>query len=166
VHVEAMQRLVEVRQGRSRRLTLAPMSAFTQGEIDYLHGQLLARMATVGPDGQPHLIPVTYVFNEEQDAIDIGGIDFASGKKWRDARQNPRVTLLVDDSPGPGQARAIEIRGQVELHTTGGEKINRRFPTFVPEFFRLRPTKIVSWGLGAGEADVPEGGFRPYSRSV
>jgi pyridoxamine 5'-phosphate oxidase family protein len=142
------------------------MSVFTAGEIEYLRHQILARMATVGPDGQPHVIPVTFVFNEEEDAIDIGGIDFAAGKKWRDAQRNPRVTILIDDSPAPRQARAIEIRGQVELHTAGGEKINRRFPTFVPEFFRLRPAKIVSWGLDTVGAEVPPGGFRPNSRPV
>ena len=148
------------------RPTLVGMSVFTPGEIEYLRHQILARMATVGSDGQPHVIPVTFVFNEEEDAIDIGGIDFAAGKKWRDAQRNPRVTVLIDDSPGPRQARAIEIRGQAELHTTGGEKINRRFPTFVPEFFRLRPTKIVSWGLATEGSSVPAGGFHPYSRSV
>lgn len=142
------------------------MSVFTPGEIDYLRHQILARMATVGPDGQPHVIPVTFAFNEDEDAVDIGGIEFAAGKKWRDAQRNPKVTILIDDSPGPGQARAIEIRGTVELHTSGGEKINRRFPTFVPEFFRLRPTKIVSWGLDSEGSEVRREGFRLNSRSV
>src|ERR1700750_2398769 len=96
------------------------MSVFTPGEVDYLRHQVLARMANVGPDGQPHVIPVTFAFNEDEDAVDIGGIDFAAGKKWRDARRNPKVTILIDDSPGPRQARAIEIRGTRGLHTSRG----------------------------------------------
>ena len=118
----------------------------------------MGRLATVGADGQPHIIPLTYQFNPEEDAIDIGGIDFASGKKWRDAERNPNVTLLVDDAE-PGSARAVEIRGHAELHRSGGERINPRFPNFVPEFIRIRPRRIVSWG-------VDEPGFHPSARTV
>ena len=39
------------------------MSAFTPPEIAYLTSQGLARLATVGPDGQPHVVPVTFAFN-------------------------------------------------------------------------------------------------------
>ncbi|MFL5881601.1 MAG: pyridoxamine 5'-phosphate oxidase family protein, partial [Actinomycetota bacterium] len=35
------------------------MSAFTPPEIAYLTSQGLARLATVGPDGRPHVVPVT-----------------------------------------------------------------------------------------------------------
>lgn len=128
------------------------MSVFTEGEIAYLQKQSMGRMATVGPDGQPHIIPVTYFFNTGEDALDIGGMNFASGKKWRDAKRNPKVTFLVDDFlPGsPPKAHAVEIRGEVELYETGGSRINPRFPNFVEPFFRLRPTRIVSWGIESG----------------
>jgi pyridoxamine 5'-phosphate oxidase family protein len=142
------------------------MSAFTPEEIAYLQSQTLARMATVGPDGQPHVIPVTYLFNADEDSIDVGGIDFASGKKWRDARGNPRVTILVDDViPSPRRARALEVRGTAELHTSGGDRMNPRFPNFVPEFFRIRPTRIVSWGLETADG-TDAAGFRVSSRAV
>src|SRR6266508_6783145 len=68
-----------------------------------MRSQTLARIATVGPDGHPHVIPVTFWFNDEQDMIDIGGIAFGQGKKWRDAKQNPKVTFLLDDTFGSGQ---------------------------------------------------------------
>lgn len=67
------------------------MSVFTPDEIEYLTSQTLARLATVGPDGRPHVIPVTFTFNDEEDAIDVGGIAFAKGKKWRDDSQNQKV---------------------------------------------------------------------------
>lgn len=126
------------------------MSVFTKEEIEYLRSQTLSRLATVGSDGHPHVIPVTFWFNEDQDTIDIGGINFGAGKKWRDAKQNPKVTFLLDDTSGSGknrQARALEVRGEAELHETGGGDINARFPNFAPQFFRIRPKRIVSWGL-------------------
>jgi PPOX class F420-dependent enzyme/OxyR family protein len=133
------------------------MAAFTDAEIAYMGRITLARLATIGADGRPHLIPLTYHYNADEDAIDIGGIDFASGKKWRDANANPKVTLLIDDFDPP-EAHALEIRGDAEIHQTGGSTINPRFPNFVEPFIRLRPTHIVSWGLnqpvGENPADV------------
>ena len=124
------------------------MGSFTTAEVEYLQSQRLGRLATVGADGQPHIIPVTFVFNPEE-AIDVGGIAFGQGKKWRDAKGHPKVTFLVDESTGKS-ARAVEIRGEAELHETGGESINPKFPNFAPEFIRIRPTRIVSWGVEEG----------------
>ena len=141
------------------------MSAFTESELDYLREQTLARVATVGPDGQPHVTPVTFHFNAGEDAIDVGGIAFGGTKKWRDAQGNPKVTLLVDDVlSNPRRARALEIRGEAEQHETGGDEINPRFPNFAPQFLRIRPTRIVSWGLEEGGTDAR--GFSVNARSV
>lgn len=124
------------------------MSVFTVEEISYLRDNKLGRLATADAEGQPHAIPVTYFFNEAEDTIDVGGLNFGAGKKWRDVEQNPKVAFLVDDVIGPPRrARAVEVRGAAELHQTGGEEINPRFPNFAPEFIRIRPTRIVSWGI-------------------
>ena len=88
----------------------------------------------------------------DEDAIDVGGVAFGDGKKWRDAQRNPRVTFLLDESGG-GTAKAIEVRGEAELHETGGDAINPKFPNFAPEFFRIRPQRIVSWGVEDGGED-------------
>jgi len=134
------------------------MSAFTAAEIQYLSEQRLGRLATVGPDGQPHISPVTFVYNPDEDTIDIGGMRFGEGKKWRDAQYNPKVCFLVDESWGSG-AKGIEIRGVAELHETGGESINPRFPQFTPQFFRIRPTRLVAWNVDVVEND-------PYARNA
>jgi pyridoxamine 5'-phosphate oxidase family protein len=141
------------------------MSVFTQAEVAYLRDQTLGRIATVGPDGQPHVTPVIFHYNADEDSIDVGGIFFGGTKKWRDAQRNPRVTILVDDViPHPRQARAIEVRGMAELHDSGGEKSNPRFPNFDPHFFRIRPRRIVAWGIEEGGADAT--GFQVNARSV
>ena len=122
------------------------MSVFTDKELAKLRAAGLARIGTVGPDGQPHVVPLTYTLNEAEDAIDVGGFGFGSSKKWRDAVRNPKVTFLLDESSG-GEAYGIELRCTAEVHETGGEGINPRFPGFDPQFLRLRPHRIVSWGV-------------------
>jgi pyridoxamine 5'-phosphate oxidase family protein len=142
------------------------MSAFTPPEIAYLTSQSLARLATVGPDGQPHVVPLTFVFNPEEDTIDVGGVNFGTTKKWRDALRNPLVTFLLDDVlRDPYRARAIEVRGRAEALTSGGSRINPRFPSFSEEFLRIRPTRILSWGLEDLDGTVPSE-FRVNSRLV
>jgi pyridoxamine 5'-phosphate oxidase family protein len=122
------------------------MSVFTDEEIEYLKSQLLGRLATGGPDGQPHVVPVSFRYNAELDTIDIGGHDFARRKKYHDVQRNPRVAFLVDDleSVDPWRARGIEVRGEAEVLSSGGEALG---PGFAPEMFRVRPRRIVSWGI-------------------
>ena len=122
------------------------MSVFTNEEIEYLNSQLLGRLATVGPDGQPHVVPVSFRYNAQLDTIDIGGHDFARRKKYQDVQRNPRVAFLVDDmvSVDPWRPRGIEVRGEAEVLSSGGEALG---PGFAPDMFRIRPQRIVSWGI-------------------
>jgi PPOX class F420-dependent enzyme/OxyR family protein len=141
------------------------MSVFTDAELAYLLEPKLAHLATAGADGQPHITPVTYHYNEDEDAIDVGGVSFGRTKKFRDAVANPKVTILLDDVlSNPRRARALEVRGTAEVHRTGGGAINPRFPNFDPAFLRIRPTRVVSWGLEEG--GVSGEGFRPTARWV
>ena len=47
------------------------MSAFTSEEIQYLNSQRLGRLATAGPDCQPHVVPLAFRYNPEQDTIGV-----------------------------------------------------------------------------------------------
>jgi pyridoxamine 5'-phosphate oxidase family protein len=108
--------------------------------------QTMGRLATIGSDGMPHLVPLTYRFNADEDAIDIGGIDFGNTKKWRDMLQNPHVAFLVDDA-SPAGAHAIEIRG-AEPHFIGGEFDQSSVSQFPA---RVRPRKTAPHRqLGSG----------------
>jgi pyridoxamine 5'-phosphate oxidase family protein len=128
------------------------MSVFTEAELAKLRTAKLGRLATVGADGQPHVVPLTFTYNEAEDAIDVGGFGFGASKKWRDAVRDQRVTFLLDESAG-GTAYGIEVRARAEMHETGGESINPRFPGFDPQFLRLRPHRIVSWGVEVSSAE-------------
>lgn len=122
------------------------MSVFTDEERRYLLSGALGRLATVGSDGTPHVVPTSYRYNQRHDTIDIGGHDFATRKKYRDVLRNSKVAFVVDDiaSVNPWRARGIEIRGEAEVLDTGGAELG---PGFAPQMFRITPKRIVSWGL-------------------
>jgi pyridoxamine 5'-phosphate oxidase family protein len=123
------------------------MSVFTEDERQYLlSGVRLGRLATIGSDGTPHVVPTAFRYNPDHDTIDIGGHDFAKRKKYRDVLSNPKVAFVVDDiaSVNPWRVRGIEIRGEAEVLDIGGTELMQGF---APEMFRITPKRIVSWGL-------------------
>ncbi|GLW06851.1 PPOX class F420-dependent oxidoreductase [Microtetraspora sp. NBRC 13810] len=131
------------------------MSAFTDGEVAYLTGQQLGRLATVGSDGRPTVRPVGVIYDAEADAIVIGGVagsNMAGSKKFRDARRHPDVSFVIDDlaATDPWTPRGIEIRGRAETFTEDGEQVGERlgapFP-FEPAWILIRPRRILSWGI-------------------
>jgi pyridoxamine 5'-phosphate oxidase family protein len=135
------------------------MSVFSAAEISYLQSQRLARIATAGPDGQPHVVPLSFRYNPETDTIDVGGHDFARRKKYRDVQSNPRVAIVIDDlaSVDPWRPRMIEVRGEAQILPSGGELIGSGFD---PDMFRIRPKRIISIGIEG------QGPFGINARSV
>jgi pyridoxamine 5'-phosphate oxidase family protein len=120
------------------------MSVFTQAELDYLAGQSLGRLATVGPDGQPHVVPVGFRYNPETDTIDIGGRGMGRSKKYRDVVAQPRVAFVVDDVAPPDHLRMLEIRGEAVALPSGGRTMHGGFDD---QMIRVAPRRIVSMGL-------------------
>jgi pyridoxamine 5'-phosphate oxidase family protein len=119
-------------------------SAFTPEEITYLQSQRLGRLATIGEQGELHVVPVGFRYNPEQDTIDIGGHDIAATKKYRDAIHYGRAAFVVDDVLPPWHPRMVEVRGTVQGLSSGGQEI---MESFAPEILRITPTYIVSLGL-------------------
>lgn len=119
------------------------MSLFSEAELRYLSGgRQLGRIATVGDDGTPHVVPVGWIYNAARDTIDVGGHELATTKKFRDVARAGRVAIVIDDleSTDPWRPRGIEIRG-------AGEAIAMPTP-----LIRIHPERIVSWGLGEGRS--------------
>jgi pyridoxamine 5'-phosphate oxidase family protein len=116
------------------------MSVFTQAELRYLAGgRQLGRIATVGADGTPHVVPVAWIYNAARETIDVGGHELERTKKFRDVDRTGRVAIVIDDlaSTYPWRPRGIEIRGR-------GEAIALPTP-----LIRIHPERIVSWGIDA-----------------
>jgi pyridoxamine 5'-phosphate oxidase family protein len=117
------------------------VSVFTDPELRYLTGgRQLGRLATVGADGTPHVVPVAWIYNAARDSIDVGGHELERTKKFRDVARNGRAAIVVDDlaSTDPWRPRGIEVRGRAEALT---------LPT---PLIRIHPERIVTWGLERG----------------
>ncbi len=125
------------------------MSVFTEDELEYLAQQRLGRIATVGPQGQPHVVPTSFRYNAEQDAIDVGGLRMSQTKKLRDVQRTGRASIVIDDVLPPWQPRMIEIRGTAAVVPEGGKALNERFEDTI---VRIRPRRIISFGIDSGDA--------------
>jgi len=113
------------------------MSAFSPAELAYLTGEPhLGRLATVGADGMPHVVPVGWTYNPAADTIDITGRDFAATRKFRNARANPKIAMVIDDVLPPWRPRSVMVQGWAEVRTDDA-------------MIRIKPTKVTSWGLAA-----------------
>ncbi len=139
------------------------MSRFTPHEIEYMQSQRLARLATVGANGDLHVVPLGFRYNPESDTIDLGGHNFASSKKYRDARRYGRVALVIDDVLPPWRPRFIEVRGTVEAIGKGGKDI---LAGFDHEMLRITPTYIVSLGINEAVVMPGEGQVNYSGRKV
>ena len=126
--------------------TAGRVSVYTEAELGYLSERRLARIATVGADGTPHVVPVGWSYNPELDTIDIGGHDFASTKKYRDVARNGRAAIVIDDVLPPFRPRGIEVRGLAEA--VGGAQ----------PMIRIRARRVVSWGLSDGGRNARDTG--------
>jgi pyridoxamine 5'-phosphate oxidase family protein len=119
------------------------MSVFREGELAYMTGgRQLGRIATVGADGTPHVVPVGWIYNAVRDTIDVGGHELERTKKFRDVARTGRAAIVIDDlaSTEPWRPRGIEIRGRAEAIA---------LPT---PLIRIHAERIVSWGLEAGRS--------------
>ena len=93
------------------------MTTFTDAERDYLDQRRLARLATVGRDGTPHITPVgMWRLAADASWVEIRGRNFAASKKYRDVAATGRAAIVVDDlaSTDPWRPRGVEIRGAAE----------------------------------------------------
>jgi pyridoxamine 5'-phosphate oxidase family protein len=125
------------------------MSVFTEAELRYLTGgRQLGRLATVGADGTPHVVPVGWIHNAARDTIDVTGYELPRTKKFRDVARSGRAAIVIDDleSTDPWRPRGIEVRGRAQAI---------ELPT---PLIRIHPERIVSWGLYQGRSARTVGG--------
>jgi pyridoxamine 5'-phosphate oxidase family protein len=98
---------------------------FTDLELEFLRSQRIGRLATVGPTGWPHVVPVMYALD------DAGAFEFdVDGVKLRNLAAEPRAAIVID---AMGPKRGVTVQGRAEL--------------IGPERARLKGVHKFSWGL-------------------
>ena len=101
------------------------MLLFTPDELEFLRSQRVARLATVGASGWPHVVPVIYALDED------GAFEFdVDGVKLRNLTSEPRAAMVVD---AMGPKRGVAVQGRAEL--------------IAPARARLTAVRKFSWGL-------------------
>ncbi len=99
----------------------------------------LGRIATVGSDGTPHVVPSGWIYNAALATIDVTGRNVADTKKYRDVTATGRAAIVIDGvaSGATWEPWAIEIRG--EATPVPGP----------PALIRISIDHVASWNLSA-----------------
>src|SRR5215471_3750312 len=138
-------------------------ATFSDSELAYLASHRLGRLATIGPDGAPQVVPVAYRFDPAEGTIDIGGPSMAASRKYRNVEADQRVAFVVDDTvpdePGPfrpGVGRGVHIRGRAEA-LTGHQPPDLGTPPgfFSDEIIRIHPERHSSWHIDPATPTFP-----------
>ena len=81
------------------------MATLTHAEIDeFLRDPHVAQLATIRPDGRPHVAPVWYIREDEQVKV----MTFESSVKVRNVNANPKVALSVATDGHPYRYVVLE----------------------------------------------------------
>jgi len=127
------------------------------------HGTRTAKLATSGPGGQPHVMPVSFVLDGEE----LVFLTWGDSVKGRNLRRDPRAAMVVDDEVAP--FAFVHIRGRVTLSedleellrfatAIGGrymgadraEEFGRRNAVPGELLVRLRPERVIATADVAG----------------
>jgi uncharacterized protein len=123
-------------------------------EIDFLESNELCRFATASKTGEPHVVPVSYIWDQDYAYIVT---DYGT-RKLKNLRENPHAAVLVDSG---GTQKLLLISGPVEI-IEKGEEYRRLYKLFYSKlswvkrdpwkegeapFIKITPTFKAGWGL-------------------
>lgn len=139
----------------------------TEDEVRaYFAEQKVINVASVGPNGRPHLAPLWYFPHEDG----VATWTYGTSQKAKNLRRLPEATVLVEDGDSYEKLRGISLEADVEIIedtaevTRMGITLMQRYagaqpgdpaPAELQAFIAgqapkriglvFRPTKIVSW---------------------
>jgi general stress protein 26 len=139
----------------------------TEDEVRaYFAEQKVINVASVGPNGRPHLAPLWYYPHEDG----VATWTYGTSQKAKNLRRLPEATVLVEDGDSYEKLRGISLEADVQLvedteevtrmgitlmqryaGARPGDPVPSELSTFIagqaPKRIGLifRPTKIVSW---------------------
>jgi nitroimidazol reductase NimA-like FMN-containing flavoprotein (pyridoxamine 5'-phosphate oxidase superfamily) len=128
---------------------------FSKAEIDFLVSNEMCRFATASGEGTPHIVPVSYVWDDGYAYIVT---DYGT-KKLKNLKENQQAAVLVDSGD---TRKLLLISGPVEI-IEKGEEYKRLYKLFYSKlswvkrdpwkegeapFVKITPTFKTGWGLG------------------
>jgi len=120
-------------------MAMTTPTPFSETDLRFLasSNHPLGRVATVGRDGTPHVVPSGWTYNTALGTLDVTGRDVQKTKKFRDVTRTGRAAIVIDGvAQGDGwNPWAIEIAGRAEA--VSGP----------PALIRIHPERVRSWGL-------------------
>ena len=78
---------------------------------EFLGTQRTVQVASIGPDGTPHLVPMWYALIDGR----IAFWTYAKSQKALNLRRDPRITCLVEAGDSYGELRGVSITGRVDI---------------------------------------------------
>ena len=99
-----------------------PTPEITPQAEEFLTRRLLGRLATASPDGQPHVVPVWFLWEDGAAWIS----SYRSTRKVIDLERNPKCALVVDVEQADGGLTAVMLEGRAELVNTPHEAVKQR----------------------------------------
>jgi PPOX class F420-dependent enzyme/OxyR family protein len=151
----------------TRRQPRCCMSAFTDHDLTYLAGERrLARVATVGRDGRPHVVPVGWAHDPGHDATVVGGHALERTKKYRDVLATGRAAIVIDDLASVDPWRRAASRSAAAPRLWPNRP--RRFASTRSGSSRgaWRTSASASGTLATSPAHRPSAGSRPSRYSA
>src|SRR5947208_14390400 len=92
----------------------------TPEEVDaFLHERHTMSVATIGPDGRPHVVAMWYGFLDGKPGFET----YRKSQKLKNLERDPRMTCLIEDGDRYDQVRGDEPVGR---GTVVGDKGGRR----------------------------------------
>ena len=134
----------------------------TEEEVDaFLQGRLVMNVASIGPDGRPHLVAMWYGFLDGAPAF----WTYGKSQKVMNLRRDPRITCLMESGDTYGELRGVELVGTAtvlddrESVVAVGRSVYERYTgpfsdTALPALeqmgakrvaVRIEVEKVVSW---------------------
>lgn len=99
----------------------------------------LARIATVGRDGMPLVVPVGWSFDAAATELVLGGVEVPATARWRHVERTGVAAVVIDGVAGDDQGRflpwCITMRGEARA-------------VLDERAIRFRPLRSLSFGLG------------------
>jgi hypothetical protein len=86
------------------------------GAQELLTSASMARLAYLGPDGTPRVIPIAFYWTGDQVVVSTA----ATAPKVAALQARPDVALTIDAGDTPDQARSVSIRGRVSVEIIDG----------------------------------------------